>query len=61
LEEAHFRLAQAYNRAGEKLKAQAELQLYDQLSKMSAQQVEHERREIQQFVFTLRDPALRPQ
>jgi tetratricopeptide (TPR) repeat protein len=55
LEEAHFRLAQAYNRTGEKSKAQAELQLYDQLSKQTAEQVERERHEIRQFVYTLRD------
>jgi tetratricopeptide (TPR) repeat protein len=55
LEEAHFRLAQAYSRTGEKTKAQAELQLYQQLSKKTAEQVERQRHEIQQFVYTLRD------
>jgi tetratricopeptide (TPR) repeat protein len=55
LEEAHYRLAQAYSRTGEKAKAQAELQLYEELSKKTAEQVERERREIQQFVYTLRD------
>jgi len=55
LEEAHFRLAQAYNRSGEKSKAQAELQLYYQMSKQTAEQVERERHEIRQFVYTLRD------
>jgi tetratricopeptide (TPR) repeat protein len=63
LEEAHFRLAQAYSRMGEKWKAHAELQLYDQLSKKTAEQVERERREIQQFVYTLRGstPGSQPQ
>ena len=60
LEQAHFRLAQAYSRTGEKSKAQAELQLYDQLSKKTAEQVERERREIQQFVYTLRDQTSQP-
>jgi tetratricopeptide (TPR) repeat protein len=55
LEEAHYRLAQAYGRAGEKSKAQAELLLYKQLSKKTAEEVERQRREIQQFVYTLRD------
>ena len=55
LEEAHYRLAQAYSRTGETLKAQAEIQLYEQLSKKSAEEAEHKRREIQQFVYTLRD------
>jgi tetratricopeptide (TPR) repeat protein len=57
LEEAHYRLAQAYSRTGEKVRAQAELRLYDQLSKKTAEEVERERREIQQFVYTLRDPT----
>ena len=55
LEEAHFRLAQEYRRAGDKAKTQRELQLYEQLSKNSAEQVERQRHEIQQFVVTLRD------
>jgi tetratricopeptide (TPR) repeat protein len=55
LEEAHYRLAQAYNRAGEKSEAQGELQLYKQLSKKKEEEAARERREIQQFVYTLRD------
>jgi tetratricopeptide (TPR) repeat protein len=54
---AHYRLAQAYIRNGEKSKAQAELQIYDQLSKKTAEEADRERREIQQFVYTLREPA----
>jgi len=54
LEEAHYRLAQAYSRTGEKSRAQAELQLYKQLSKKRSDEVERQRREIQQFVYTLR-------
>jgi tetratricopeptide (TPR) repeat protein len=63
LEEAHYRLAQAYRQTGETSKARAELQLYGQLSKEAAQQAERERHEIQQFVYTLRDrpSALLPQ
>ncbi len=57
LEEAHYRLAQAYRRIGEQLKAQQELQLYNQLSKQTAEEVERERHEVQQFVYTLRSPA----
>ncbi len=55
LEEAHFRLAQAYSRTGEKTKAQAELELYHQMAKKRADDVERQRHEIQQFVYTLRD------
>jgi tetratricopeptide (TPR) repeat protein len=54
---AHYRLAQAYNRSGEKSKAQAELQVYNQLSKKTAEEAERQRRDIQQFVYTLREPA----
>ncbi len=54
LAEAHYRLGQLYSHAGEKLKAQAELQIYEQLSKKTAEESERERREIQQFVYTLR-------
>ena len=57
LEEAHYRLADAYRRVGEKTKAQRELQLYSQLSKKNTEQAERERHEIQQFVFALRDQS----
>jgi len=52
--EAHYRLGQIYSRAGEKLKAEAELQIYEQLSKKTAEESERERKEIQQFVYTLK-------
>ncbi len=58
---AHYRLAQAYGRNGEKSKAQAELQIYNQLSKETAEEADRQRREIQQFVYTLREPASAPQ
>jgi tetratricopeptide (TPR) repeat protein len=61
LEEAHYRLARAYSQTGEKSKAQSELQLYEQLSKKAAEQSDRERREIQQFVYTLRSPPSSPQ
>jgi tetratricopeptide (TPR) repeat protein len=57
LEEAHYRLAQAYKRAGEKVKAEEELRLYDQISKSKDEEVERERRESRQFVYTLRSPT----
>jgi tetratricopeptide (TPR) repeat protein len=56
VEEAHYRLAQTYARTGENGKAQKEFELHNQLAKESAQQVERERREIQQFVIELRRP-----
>ena len=63
LEEAHYRLAQAYRQTGQKLKAQEELRVYDQISKSKAADAERQRHEIQQFVYTLRDrpSALQPQ
>jgi tetratricopeptide (TPR) repeat protein len=57
LEEAHYRLAQAYRRMGEMEKAQAEIQVYKRASKTLEEQSERERREVRQFVYTLRDPT----
>jgi len=54
MEEAHYRLAQAYRKTGELAKAKKETELYQQLSQQSAQELERERAEIQQFVFALR-------
>lgn len=55
LEEAHYRLALAYRQAGEAEKANAELKIYDRMTKESAEKTERERHEIRQFVYTLRD------
>ena len=55
MEEAHYRLAQAYRQAGDTAQAEAELKLCDQLNKESAQAVDRERHEIRQFVYILRD------
>ncbi len=56
-EEAHYRLSQAFRRTGDQLKAQQELEIYNQLSKQSAEEVERQRQEVQQFVYTMRDPV----
>ena len=55
MEEAHYRLAQAYRQTGETAKAEAEIRVYDQIVKESAQKEESERHEVRQFVYTLRD------
>jgi tetratricopeptide (TPR) repeat protein len=55
LKEARYRLARAYSREGEKSKAETEFQLYRQLSKKTSMDEERQRREILQFVYTLRD------
>lgn len=57
LGEAHYRLAQAYRETGEADKAKEEVRIYEQLAKESAQQQDRERREIKQFVYTLRDQS----
>jgi tetratricopeptide (TPR) repeat protein len=57
MEEAHYRLALAYRKTGQPEKAQKEVELYQQLSKQSAEALERERSEIQQFVFGLRDQS----
>ena len=55
VEEAHYRLAQTYRRLGDAANAEAELRIYDKVAKESAQKTERERREVRQFVYTLRD------
>jgi tetratricopeptide (TPR) repeat protein len=59
LGEAHYRLSQLYKRAGERDKAEREIQLYKQVEKSEADEVERQRREIQQFLIILKDqPAV---
>jgi tetratricopeptide (TPR) repeat protein len=55
LAETHYRLAQAYLRTGDKALAQQELQFHDQLSKKTRDDTARERREIQEFVISLRE------
>ena len=57
MEEAHYRLAQAYRQTGNAEKAKEELRLYGQLAKESEQKQDRERHEIKQFVYTLRDQS----
>jgi Tfp pilus assembly protein PilF len=56
-EAAHYRLAQLYRRTGETAKAEKELQIYNALSKKAAEDLDRERQEVGQFVYTLRQPA----
>jgi tetratricopeptide (TPR) repeat protein len=59
LGEAHYRLSQLYKRSGEKAKAEQEIQLYKQVEKREADEVERQRREVQQFLIILKDqPAV---
>jgi tetratricopeptide (TPR) repeat protein len=55
LEEAHYRLAQAYLRTGDRTMAQEQLQLHDQITKKTKEDTEQKRRAIQQFVISLRN------
>lgn len=61
LAEAHYRLARAYRQAGETSKAQAELQVYETISKEKADETKRERHELRQFVYQLRDGTTAPQ
>ncbi len=55
LEEAHYRLAQVYQRTGEKTKAQVELKLRNDLDMKLKEDRDRERREVQQFVISLQN------
>ena len=55
LEEAHYRLAQAYLRTGDPAKAQEQLQLHRQLSKKRKEDTEFDMRRSEEFVISLRD------
>ncbi|HTW56887.1 MAG TPA: carboxypeptidase regulatory-like domain-containing protein [Terriglobales bacterium] len=55
IEDAHYRLAQAYRRMGNEDKANTELQLYEKMARESGETMERERHEVRQFVYTLRD------
>jgi tetratricopeptide (TPR) repeat protein len=54
LDEAHYRLSQEYRKLGDTHNAQKEIDLYNELSKKSAENAQKERLEIQQFVYSLR-------
>ncbi len=53
--EAHYKLAQAYGRTGDKPEARKELEIYRQLSNKSSAEAQREREEIQEFVIALGD------
>jgi tetratricopeptide (TPR) repeat protein len=55
LQEAHYRLAQAYRVSGRMDEARAEIAVYERLRQQSQQQTEREHHEIKQFVYSLRD------
>jgi tetratricopeptide (TPR) repeat protein len=55
LAESHYRLAQAYGRIGDRAHAKEELELHDRLAKKTQEDAERKRREVQQFVISLRN------
>jgi tetratricopeptide (TPR) repeat protein len=55
LEVAHYRLAQAYLRTGDKARAKQELQLHERLAKKTKDNAERERRASLQFVISLQN------
>jgi tetratricopeptide (TPR) repeat protein len=61
LAEPHYRLVQAYKRTGETQKAQQELQLYQQISRQGVVEIERQRHELRQFVYTLQGGSSPPQ
>ena len=60
MEEAHYRLAQAYRMIGEARKSHQELEIYQRVSKTKQAQVGMERQGIQQFVYELRHVPAQP-
>ena len=54
LEEAHYRLGQAYRMHGEEDKSKVELEIYERISKKNNGKTERDRHEIVQFVYELR-------
>jgi tetratricopeptide (TPR) repeat protein len=54
LADAHYRLAQAYFRSGDKAKSDEEFRLHRDLAKQNADESARERQELQQFVISLR-------
>jgi tetratricopeptide (TPR) repeat protein len=57
LSDAHYRLGTDYVHVGEKDKAQAEFAVYQKLRAEHLAEVEKERAEVQQFVYSEKSPA----
>ncbi|MGA2427238.1 MAG: tetratricopeptide repeat protein [Candidatus Acidiferrum sp.] len=57
LADAHYRLGQAYVRTGDKDHAQQELQVYQQLRAQHLADLDKQRAEVRQFVYSAKDNA----
>ena len=55
LADAHYRLGQAYVRTGEKDRAQEQFQVYQQLRAQHLADLDKQRAEIRQFVYSAKD------
>jgi tetratricopeptide (TPR) repeat protein len=55
LNEAHYRLGVAYQRAGDQAKATEQLQLHDTIAKEQAAEIQRQRKEVKQFLVVLPD------
>jgi tetratricopeptide (TPR) repeat protein len=61
LADAHYRLGQAYVRTGEKERAQEQLQIYQKLRQQHMAELDRQRAEIRQFVYSAKDaPSPKP-
>jgi tetratricopeptide (TPR) repeat protein len=59
--EAHYRLGRAYKETGDDANARQEFQIYAQVQKAEAAEVERQRRELRQFLIVLKEqPASSP-
>jgi hypothetical protein len=54
---AHYHLAQAYARGGEKALAAQELQVFDRLRKQDQVETEKKREDVRQFIIEMKDQA----
>ncbi len=61
LADAHYRLGQAYVRTGQKDRAQEEIQVYQQLRERHLADLDKQRAEIRQFVYSSKDAAVAKQ
>jgi tetratricopeptide (TPR) repeat protein len=59
-DEAHLRLAQVYRQMGETEKAKKESELSNEVSAKKKEQLDHERRELGQFIFTMGENSPKP-
>jgi tetratricopeptide (TPR) repeat protein len=60
LADAHYQLSLAYKRTGEETKAHEEFQAYQRAEKSERAEVDHQRRDLRQFVIILKDPSGTP-